>query len=131
MPDSPATPSGGPGATRPPAAAQAALAVLRERFAAATGETVAAVRALAGRLRADPDASEVLESLRRLVHRVHGTAATYGFAAASQLAAELEARVMAWATDPVRDRAERAGVVERFGDALERAFAAPDGPGAG
>ena len=104
--------------TQPPAAALAALAALRERFAASAERTVAAFRAFAHQLAASPAAPDVVEALRCELHRVHGTAGTYGFAEASRLAASLEAEVVRWAGDPRVDRDQRAAIVDRFADAL-------------
>lgn len=135
----PAAPDGGPGdreqaklgvasrrmdqAARPQVTD--ALALLRERYRAASGNTVAAFEALARQLRATPDAAEVTETLRRELHRVRGTAGTYGFAEASALAASLEERAIRWHADPALERDRRAAIIEHFAGALRLAFAAP------
>ena len=96
-----------------------ALRVLRERYRATIGNTVAALRQIAAQLAAAPTAPEVVDALRRELHRVHGTAGSYGFADASRLAAELEQAAVRWAIDPALDAARRAAMTSEFADALE------------
>jgi CheY-like chemotaxis protein/HPt (histidine-containing phosphotransfer) domain-containing protein len=96
-----------------------ALRVLRERYRATIGNTVAALRQIAAQLAASPTAPEVVDALRRELHRVHGTAGSYGFADASRLAAELEQAAVRWAIDPALDTDRRAAMTSEFADALE------------
>lgn len=109
-------------------AASAALLALRERFRGSAGTTVAGFAALAARLAQSPAAPEVLESLRRELHRVRGTAGSYGFMDASRLAEHLEGRVMRWAAEPALDVHLRAREVEHFAAALRTALDAGCGP---
>ena len=71
-----------PAGTIPPEMMRA----LRERFRASTLRTCAAFRTLGMQLAATPDAPEVVDAVRRELHRVHGTAGSYGFREASKLA---------------------------------------------
>jgi CheY-like chemotaxis protein/HPt (histidine-containing phosphotransfer) domain-containing protein len=105
-----------------------ALRVLRERYRATSANTVAALRRLAAQLATNPTAPEVLETLRRELHRVHGAAASYGFPEASQLAADLEERAIRWATDPALDRERRASMTEDFANALDAHLGSPAEP---
>ena len=96
-----------------------AMRVLRERYRASIANTVAGFRYLAAQLTVAPDKAEVLESLRRELHRVHGAAGSFGFPDASRLAGVLEARAVGWASDPVVDRATRGAIIAHFASALE------------
>lgn len=104
-----------------------ALALLRERYRLGSANTVAAFETLARQLAQAPDAAEVTETLRRELHRVRGTAGTYGFAEASALAATLEERAIRWHADPALERDRRSAIIEHFAGALRLAFAAPGG----
>ena len=99
-----------------------ALRALRARFRATSSNTIDAFRRLARHLTAAPDAPEVIEALRRELHRVHGTAGSYGFMEASRLAAKIEERVLGWAAAPARERDQRATIIEHFASALALAF---------
>jgi CheY-like chemotaxis protein/HPt (histidine-containing phosphotransfer) domain-containing protein len=96
-----------------------ALRVLRERYRATIANTVAALRQIADQLSADPSAPEIVDALRRELHRIHGTAGSYGFADASRLAADLEQAAVRWAIDPRMDMDRRASMTAEFADALE------------
>ena len=96
-----------------------ALRVLRERYRATIANTVAALRQIASQLASAPSAPEVVDALRRELHRVHGTAGSYGFADASRLAAELEQAAVRWAIDPAMDLDRRSSMTAEFADALE------------
>ena len=102
-----------------------ALAALRERYRATSATSVAALRRLAAQLVLSPDASEVVEALRRELHRVHGTAGTYGFPEASRLAAQLEERAIQWAGNPALDRGRRGAMTAHFAEALEARLCGP------
>jgi CheY-like chemotaxis protein len=109
-----------------PAKTGEVLRALRERFRASSAGTIETFRALARQLAAAPAAPAVVESLRGEVHRVRGTAGSYGFVDASRLAARLEERVDEWAADPALDRDGRSTIVEHFVSALMLAFEAAD-----
>ena len=96
-----------------------ALRVMRERYRASVANVVAGFRYLAAQLTVKPENAEVLESLRRELHRVHGTAGSFGFPDASRLAGVLEARAVRWLADPSFDRATRGAIIAHFASALE------------
>lgn len=108
-----------------PAELQDILAQLRERYRATSGNTLAAFSQLADQLQSAPAAPEVVETLRRELHRVHGTAGSYGFHEASRLAGALELVAQTWASDPEADLARRGAIVRQFARALEGALQAP------
>jgi len=109
-----------------PADLSAVLAQLREKYLASSGNTLSAFSELAEQLQRDPAAPEVVDALRRELHRVHGTAGSYGFHEASRLAGALEPVAVRWATDPSLDRDRRAGIVRQFVRALGASLR-PDG----
>ena len=97
-----------------------ALRVLRERYRTTIANTVAAFRRLSAQLAVIASAPEVLEALRRELHRVHGAAGSFGFPEASKLAAELEEAAIRWVSDPSLDIDRRAALTADFANALER-----------
>ena len=112
----------------PPPDADATLRVLRERYRTASVGTPARFETIACRLAGTPQSLEALAELQRELHRVRGTAGSYGFMDVSELAGVLEARVARWSADPVLDREARAAVIEEFVVALRRCFEPPDAP---
>jgi DNA-binding response OmpR family regulator len=102
-----------------------ALEALREHFRVSSGQFVDTFEALARQLTAMPTSPRALESLRRDLHRVKGTAGSYGFLDASALAAKLEERIGAWSGDPTLEPEARANVIRHFASALKLAFQAP------
>ena len=102
------------------------LATLRDRFRVSNVKTLDAFRALALQLSAAPTASEVLDALRGELHRVRGTAGSYGYEDASHLAGKLEERVVGWAADPALDTETRATMIAHFVSVLEIAFEVGD-----
>ena len=109
--------------TAPQSKAEATLRALRVRFRAESWRTVELFRHLATQVGAAPGARETIEALRREAHRVHGTAGSYGFPRASQLAASLEERAIAWSADSALELDLRGPAVEQFARELERSFA--------
>ena len=82
------------------ARASDALRTLRERFRETSAGTIALLEDLARQLGCRPvRAGNRSRRLRRELHRVHGTAGSYGFVEASRLAAKLEQRVAGWEQD--------------------------------
>lgn len=102
-----------------------ALSALREHFRASSGPIVATFEQLATQLTRMPTSPRALEALRRELHRVKGTAGSYGFLDASALAARLEERVEAWIADPELELESRAAIISHFGSALRLAFQTP------
>ena len=111
------------------ARASDALRALRERFRETSAGTIALLDDLARHLGAEPAAPETIEALRRELHRVHGTAGSYGFSEASRLAAKLEQRVAAWEQDPALESTQRATIIGHFVSALRLAMSAEAGLG--
>jgi DNA-binding response OmpR family regulator len=110
----------------PPADLKGVLEKLRQKYLASSGNTLAAFSKLAAQLDATPDAPEVVETLRRELHRVHGTAGSYGLHEASRLAGALEPVAVRWTASPQLDRARRAAIVRQFVRSLTAAFTAED-----
>jgi DNA-binding response OmpR family regulator len=106
------------------ARASDALRALRERFRETSAGTIALLDDLARQLGADPAAPETVTALRRELHRVHGTAGSYGFSEASRLAAKLEQRVASWELDPTLESTQRATLIGHFVSALRLAMSA-------
>jgi CheY-like chemotaxis protein len=102
------------------------MRALRERFRASTLRTCAAFRSLGIQLSATPDMPEVIDAVRRELHRVHGTAGSYGFREASNLAAKLEERAIRWATDAELDRDVRGAMIIEFAEVLALAVGEPE-----
>lgn len=100
----------------------ATLARLRDRFLATSGQVVEVFEGLALRLRADAADGAAIEELRQAAHRSHGTAGSYGFHAASRLAASLETLAMDWLGDPSLDRDRRSTIVANFATLLRGTF---------
>lgn len=110
--------------SRPPAndSIQAAIHRVREKYREALPATLAVFSSLASRLAARPTDPEVVESVRRELHRLHGTAGSYGYHEASELAAALEERAEGWIENPDLDRQDRARMIQEFVAALTLAF---------
>ena len=111
------------------ARASDALRTLRERFRETSAGTIALLEDLARQLGADPAAPETIAALRRELHRVHGTAGSYGFSEASRLAAKLEQRVGSWESDESLERTQRATIIGHFVSALRLAMSAENALG--
>ncbi len=99
---------------------------LRERFQTSTLRTCAAFRTLGIQLTSTPDAPEVVDAVRRELHRVHGTAGSYGYREASNLAAKLEERAIRWASDAELDRDVRGAMIIEFAEVLSLAVGEPE-----
>jgi CheY-like chemotaxis protein len=102
-----------------------ALAALREHFRASSGPIVATFERIARQLTTAPTSPRALEALKRELHRVKGTAGSYGFLDASTLATKLEDRVAGWVADPQLELDGRATIIDHFGSALRLAFQNP------
>lgn len=107
------------------------LQTLRARYRAGLGTTLTTLETLAAQIETTPSATPVLESLRREMHRLHGSAGSYGFPQASHLAGALEERLAKWSADPQSECAVRSGVVGNFIRAFRATvLAAEASPGA-
>jgi HPt (histidine-containing phosphotransfer) domain-containing protein len=98
------------------------LKLLRERYRASADQIVEGFRDIARQLAAAPTDDTVLDGLRRELHRVHGTAGSYGYAVVSELAATLEERVAGWTADATLEAGQRATLVTKFAERIETAF---------
>jgi HPt (histidine-containing phosphotransfer) domain-containing protein len=76
--------------------AEAAMEKLRHHFLGNVESTTAGLERLAQRLDAEEDATDCLAMLGKELHRLRGTAGTFGFSAASALAGEMEDEVEQW-----------------------------------
>jgi len=113
------------------------MRALQDRFRASGLRTVETLRALAAQLTRTPIAPDVIDAVRRELHRVYGTAGTYGYHEVSRLAGTLEERAIRWADDGVLDRPLRGVMIDEFAGVLDVALAggapadaAPPGPAA-
>jgi chemotaxis protein histidine kinase CheA len=97
-----------------------AFEVLRAQFRVSSARTVAHFRSLSAQLARAPMSEDVIEVVRRELHRVRGTAGSYGFHEVSRAAATLEARVGKWAGDAGADREARGAMIEEFAGVLVR-----------
>ncbi|HEY0970602.1 MAG TPA: response regulator [Gemmatimonadales bacterium] len=113
-----------------PDATIAALDRLRDGYRQAVPATLATLRRQAAQLDDAPDAEPVLLALRRELHRVHGSGGSYGFAAASGVAAALETRVAQWIADSSLDCERRADIVRSAIHLLASAFGVEEGAAA-
>ena len=107
----------------------ASLAALRERYTAATENTVAALDLIADRLNEASPPSHVLATLRRELHRVRGASEGQGLGEVGRLAGAMETLATRWIEDPDLDRDRRGTVVALFARSLRQAFAHADGAG--
>ena len=107
----------------------AALLMLRERFRSASGPTLATFSQIASRLADTPASHHDLAELQRELHRVRGTAGSYGYMDVSRLAETLETRVVRWTADAALDRSQRSAIVEQFVVSLRRCFERPAATG--
>ena len=106
------------------ARASEALRTLRERFRETSAGTITLLEDLARQLATEPAGAEAIAALRRELHRVHGTAGSFGFIEASRLAAKVEQRVAGWEVDASLERTQRATIIGHFVSALRLAMSA-------
>jgi len=88
---------------------------------------------IAGRLAARNDDAAALDELRREVHKIHGSAGSYGFWPASRLAAGMEETAKDWVVRPDDTEVDRGSLTQWFVVRLAEALgleAPPAGRGA-
>lgn len=102
-----------------------AMRDLRARYKASSETMLEAFRHMARRLTEAPDDVATLESLRRELHRIRGTAGSFGFMEANRIAKALEDRAVRWSSEPQLDVARRGTLVENFVAALGLALEEP------
>lgn len=101
--------------------------VLRQRFLGSARAALERLQQCAALLDRDPRDANVLDTLRRELHRLRGSSGSYGFAEASERIGEMEQRARTWAIDPTLEAEHRGAHLRRVVDALHTAFgAAPD-----
>ncbi|MBC7671291.1 MAG: response regulator [Polaromonas sp.] len=105
-------------------AMQAALAAMRRRYANTSRGIIATFEQIGEQLSASPASDDLLNALRRELHRVHGTSGSLGFHEASRMTGAMEGVVRRWSGDPALDRERRSGIVLRFARALDKVLAA-------
>lgn len=96
---------------------------LRERFLASARATVDRLRQYAALLQADPRDVTLLDTMRRELHRLRGSAGSYGFDTVTERLGQMEQRTSQWAIDPTLDAEDRAAHVLRLADSLQTVFA--------
>lgn len=101
-----------------------ALRGLQQRFAANADAMLAEYHMIADRIREAPGDREPIETLARQLHRLRGTAGSYGFHAASALAGRFETTVQTWLAESPQDAGANAATRE----AAARAFMAELAP---
>lgn len=99
----------------------------RRQFLGAARSTLENFGQLAAGLSANPTDAESLTVMQRELHRLHGSAGTFGFARVGRMAAALDSAIRRWIADPALDTARRAPVVARFVQALPQQLAADVG----
>jgi len=105
---------------------------LLAEYRRAVATQVAAIKACADRLVKYPSDRDALETFRREVHKVHGSAGSYGFPEASDLAAGMEETAKDWiqhADDVQLDRGALARwFMERITDFIQPTAPVPQTP---
>lgn len=109
--------------TGAPLDADGVLAAAGADFVAATRVALGECEAAAARLAVAPDDADALECVRRCVHRLNGSAGTFGFARAGRMAAAVESAARRWLADPALERDRRATVIATFVAAARPLFA--------
>jgi DNA-binding response OmpR family regulator len=103
---------------------QAAMAAMRRRYANTSRGIIATFEQIGEQLSASPASDDLLNALRRELHRVHGTAGSLGFHEASRMTGAMETVIRRWSGDPALDRDRRSGIVVRFARALDKVITA-------
>lgn len=99
----------------------------RRQFVSAARGTLDSFAQLGAALAAEPAAEASLLAMQRELHRLHGSAATFGFPRVGRMAAALESATRKWAADPTLDPDRRAPVVARFVESLRQQLAGDAG----
>ncbi|MDQ8164604.1 MAG: response regulator [Gemmatimonadota bacterium] len=105
-------------AHQPRASADEVMEQARRQFLTTVRGTLDAFDQLAAQLASQPSAEQLLTPLRRELHRLNGSAATFGYPRVGRMAAALEGAVKKWVADPNLDRERRGPVVARFARSL-------------
>jgi CheY-like chemotaxis protein/HPt (histidine-containing phosphotransfer) domain-containing protein len=95
--------------------------LVEEYLTSARGQ-LARLAALAQQLQARSNDPAALEELRRELHKIHGSAGSYGFWSASRLAAGMEATARDWEARPDDVEVDRSALTNWFVGRLAEAF---------
>lgn len=95
---------------------------LRERFLTSARATLERLIQYATRLEADPRDANVLDTMRRELHRLRGSVGSYGFAAATERLGVMEQRAASWSLDPTLEPQHRGTLLRRLVDELYTVF---------
>ncbi len=91
---------------------------LRERFLSSARAAITRLRGFAEQLEADPRDAAVLDALRRDLHRLRGSAGSYGFDLATERLGRMEQRASSWTVDPTLEPQDRAQHIRHLVDVL-------------
>jgi DNA-binding response OmpR family regulator/HPt (histidine-containing phosphotransfer) domain-containing protein len=105
-------------AHQPKASLEETMEQARRQFLSTARGTLDAFDQLGTQLAVQPTAEQLLTPLRRELHRLNGSAATFGFPRVGRMAAALEGAVKKWVLDPALDLERRAPIVVQFARAL-------------
>ncbi|MBI2408316.1 MAG: response regulator [Gemmatimonadetes bacterium] len=97
---------------------------LRERFLGSAHAALERLHQYAALLELDARDANVLDTLRRELHRLRGSSGSYGYAEAGELIADMEQRARTWALDASLDGDRRGALLRRLVDALYTAYGA-------
>jgi CheY-like chemotaxis protein len=87
---------------------------LRAEYLAGASEQLELLAELGGRLGRDPGDVEALQAFRREVHKIRGSAGSFGFLQGSRVAAAMEETAKEWVADPADRSDDRAAIVRWF-----------------
>lgn len=104
-------------------AIESALAAMRTRYRETSRGFLATFESIGAQLANAPNSGDLLTSLRRELHRVHGTAGSLGFHEAGRMTGAMEGLVRGWSDNPAMDRDRRSSIVLSFARALADALA--------
>jgi len=109
---------------------EAIMAQARVRFVEASRTAIVSLEQIEAGLASRPGEADLITTLRREVHRMSGSAGTFGFEAVSRMCAAFETVVIQWASDEIADIDRRSMIVRNFTVALMELFSAGGADGA-
>ncbi len=98
--------------------------VLRQRFLESARATLDRLQNYAALLANDPRDTHTLDNLRRDLHRLRGSAGSYGFTGATDRLGQAEERAQQWMLDPTLEGSQRSALIRHLVDALHTDFGA-------
>ncbi len=99
---------------------------MRQRYAETSSGFIASFELIGEQLGGAPSSEDLMTSLRRELHRVHGTAGSLGFHEAGRMAGGMEGLARRWHADPALDTSRRSSIVLNFARALRGAISVAD-----